>query len=135
VKKNRLNRLEFWKNRPVWFWFYKLETEKTEPNPNKKNKKNRAKPVWSGFVMKNRTEPKPVGLNRFRFFKKYIFFGIVFFFNKNRTELKIITPTNQVLYYRWVGSWNIEFTSNKWIWIYKIKIRFIIILTIKLKPR
>jgi hypothetical protein len=26
------NRLEFWKNRSVWF--YKPETKKTEPNPN-----------------------------------------------------------------------------------------------------
>jgi hypothetical protein len=32
------------------------KTEKTEPN--------RFEPV---FVLKNRTEPKPVGLNRFRF--------------------------------------------------------------------
>jgi len=28
----------------VWFRFYKPETEKTEPNPNKKTRKNRAKP-------------------------------------------------------------------------------------------
>ena len=34
-KPNReKNRLKFWKNRPVWF--YKPETEKTEPNPNRK---------------------------------------------------------------------------------------------------
>jgi len=53
-------------------WFYKPETKKTEPNP---NKKNRAKPV---FVQKNQTKPKPVGLNRFRFFLKK--FGLVTFF-------------------------------------------------------
>ena len=53
----------------VRFWFYKLETEKTKPNPNRKkpsqtekpsqNRKNRAKP--------EKTEPKPsqTGLNRF----------------------------------------------------------------------
>jgi hypothetical protein len=52
--------------------------EKTEPKPKKpsqtgKNEPNRFEPV---FVLKNRTEPKPVGLNRFRFgfgfFKKKI---------------------------------------------------------------
>ena len=42
VKKNRLN---IFKNRPVWF--YKPETGKTEWNPNKKKikKQNRAKPI------------------------------------------------------------------------------------------
>jgi hypothetical protein len=45
VKKNRLNRLKFLKNRPVWFQFFKPETEKTEPNPNlKKSEKNEPKP-------------------------------------------------------------------------------------------
>jgi hypothetical protein len=47
MKKNRLNRLEFLKNQPVRFWFYKPETEKTKPNPNKKKpsqtEKNREK--------------------------------------------------------------------------------------------
>jgi hypothetical protein len=53
--------------------------KKTEPNrkktePNQKteqNRKNRAKPSQNQakpvFIQKNRTEPKPVGLNRFRF--------------------------------------------------------------------
>ena len=70
----------------IRFWFYKLETEKTEPNPNRKkpekkpsktgqklsqtekpsqNEPNRFEPV---FVLKNQTEAKPVGLNRFWFF-------------------------------------------------------------------
>jgi hypothetical protein len=62
----------------VRFQFYK---QKTEPNPNKKNRKkpsqtwkNRAKTEKTEpnqfelvFVLKNRTEPKPVGLNLFRF--------------------------------------------------------------------
>jgi hypothetical protein len=44
MKKNQLNWLEFWKNRPVWFWFYKYETEKTEPKKKRvKPEKNRAK--------------------------------------------------------------------------------------------
>ena len=51
----------------VRFRFYKPETKKTKPNPNRteQNWKNRAKSV---FVQKNRTELKPVGLNRFLFF-------------------------------------------------------------------
>jgi hypothetical protein len=85
VKKNRLNRLKFWKNRLVRFWFYKPKTEKTEPKP----KKNRAKLV---FVLKNRTETgrfEPVSiffLNRFGYF-----------FYKNQTEPKMITPNSKWL--------------------------------------
>jgi hypothetical protein len=99
----------------VRFQFYK---QKTEPNPTKNRKKNRAKPEKPSqtektnqnrkkpsqnretepnrfepvFALKNRTEPKPVGLTRFRFFfqKKKFRFG--YFFDKNRTEPKIISP-------------------------------------------
>jgi len=40
----------------VRFWFYKPETKKTKPNPNKKKiEPNRFKPV---FVLKNQTETK-----------------------------------------------------------------------------
>jgi hypothetical protein len=50
--------------------FYKSKTEKTELNPNKKNepywKKTEPNRFESVFVLK--TEPKPVGLNRFQFF-------------------------------------------------------------------
>jgi hypothetical protein len=63
----------------VRFRFYKSKTEKTEPNPNRKKPsqtgKNRAKPGKTKkiepnrfepvFILKNRTELKPVGLNRF----------------------------------------------------------------------
>jgi hypothetical protein len=50
----------------------KKPEKKTEPNqtktePNRKTKPNRFEPV---FVLKNQTEAKPVGLNRFWFFKK-----------------------------------------------------------------
>jgi hypothetical protein len=62
----------------VRFRFYKPKTEKTKPNPNRK------KLSQTGFVLKNRTEPKLVGLNRFWFFLKK--FGLVIFFYKNRTE-------------------------------------------------
>jgi hypothetical protein len=57
-------------------WFYKPETKKTEPIPNRKNE---AKPV---FVQKTRTEPKPVDLNRFWFFS-FLNFNLIIFFNKN----------------------------------------------------
>jgi len=66
------------------------KTEKTEPKP-RKTEPNRFEPVFS---IKNRTEPKPVGLTRFRFF----YFGLVTFFDKNRTEPKIITPNFQVIW-------------------------------------
>jgi hypothetical protein len=82
VKKNRLNQLKFWKNRPVRFGFGFIslkpkKSNRTEPKPEKnwaKPEKNRAKlkkteQNWfeQVFVLKNRTEPKPAGLNRFRF--------------------------------------------------------------------
>ena len=66
----------------VRFQFYKPKTKKTKPNPNPKtHKKKRAKPEKNlakpektepnrfeqVFVLKNRTEPKPIGLDRFRF--------------------------------------------------------------------
>jgi hypothetical protein len=75
----------------VWFQFYKPEIEKPEPNQTQ-TEKNRAKlektesdrfePI---FPQNNQTESKPVGLNRFW----------LFFFYKNRTESKIITPTSK----------------------------------------
>jgi hypothetical protein len=74
----------------VRFRFFKPRTKKTKPNrtrtetnreKNEPNRKNRAKPKKPSqtkktepnrfepvFVLKNRTEPKSVGLNRFRFF-------------------------------------------------------------------
>ena len=71
------------------------QTEKTEPNrknrakpekiePNRKTEPNRFEPVFS---LKNRTETgrfEPVSV-RFRFFFKKKF-GLVTFFDKNRTE-------------------------------------------------
>jgi len=72
-KKNRLNRLIFWKNRPVRFRFYKQKTEKielnrTEPKP-KKTEPNRAK-TGKNRAKTEKTEPKPekpsqTGLNWF----------------------------------------------------------------------
>jgi len=100
VKKNRLNRLKFWKNRPVRF--YKPKTKKTKLNrtrteknrtePNRtRTEKNRAKPVWTGFCPK-----KPNGTEIGRFEPVLVFvlknFDFVTFFDKNRIEQKIITP-------------------------------------------
>jgi hypothetical protein len=86
----------------VRFWFYKPEIEKTEPNPNRKNRAkleknepNRKKPSQTGLnrFLSKKTELKLVGLNRFRFLKKKINFSFVTYFYKNRTEPKMITPT------------------------------------------
>jgi hypothetical protein len=69
MKKNWLNQLEFFKKLTGSVRFYKPETKKTEPNPNRKkpsqnqkktesirktelNQKNRVKPVWTGFCSK-----------------------------------------------------------------------------------
>jgi len=54
----------------IWFSYLFFYKSRTEPKPKKTKKteqnwKNRAKSV---FVQKNRTELKPVGLNRFLFF-------------------------------------------------------------------
>jgi hypothetical protein len=107
VKKNQLNRLKFWKKWLVRFWFHKSETEKTEPNPNKKNwnkpshwknrarpekternRKNWVKPVWTSFCPKklNRAEPNRTETSRFEpvsvfFFEKN--FSLIIFFDKN----------------------------------------------------
>jgi hypothetical protein len=91
-EKNQLNRLKFKKNWPVWFWFYKSETEKTESNPNRKKtepkpsqtEKTEPKPVWTGFCSKkpNRTETgrfEPVSVSVF--FKKNSVW--LCFFDKN----------------------------------------------------
>jgi len=81
----------------IQFWFYKPETEKTEPNPEKNRKKpsqnektepNQFEPV---FVQKN--EPNWTETSRFEpvlsyFLKK---FSLIIFFNKNQTEQKMIT--------------------------------------------
>jgi hypothetical protein len=49
----------------VRFWFYKPKTEKTKPSQTGK------KPSQTGFPPKI-TEPKSIGLNRFRF--SFVFF-------------------------------------------------------------
>jgi hypothetical protein len=78
VKKKHIKRIKILKKPAisVRFRFYKPKTEKTESNRTQTEKnqaksvKNRAKPKkpsQTSFGL-NRTEPKPVGLNRFRFF-------------------------------------------------------------------
>ena len=61
---------------------------KKKPKKPSQTGKNQAKPV---FLLKNQIEPKPVGLNRYRFF--LIWFG--YFFLK-KTKPKMITPTFEV---------------------------------------
>jgi hypothetical protein len=80
----------------VRFRFYKPETEKTKPNRTQTGK-NRAKPVWTGFVLKNRTETDRFELVsvqvQFHFFLKKIQF---IFFYKNQIKPKIIIPISHV---------------------------------------
>jgi hypothetical protein len=69
------------------FRFYKLETKKTEPNrtQTEKTESNKKKPIQTKKPSQTgKIEPKPVGLNRFRFFFKKFLFS--FFFYKNRIE-------------------------------------------------
>jgi hypothetical protein len=82
--------------------------KKTEPNraktePNRKNRENRAKigktepnrfePVFA-LKKPNRTETGQFDPVSVFFFKKKKF-GLVTFFDKNRTEPKMISPTSQ----------------------------------------
>jgi len=87
--------------------FYKLETEKTKPKP-KKSEKNRAKPEKTDPNRKKK--PSQTGLNQFLskktkpnwnwsvwtalgfFFIKN--FCLIIFFDKNRIEQKMITPSS-----------------------------------------
>jgi hypothetical protein len=87
VKKTRLNRLKFWKNRPVWFYKQKTKKMKSNRTQTKKTEPNRFEPV---FALKNRTETSrfdPVSV-RFQFF---FLIGLVTFF-LIKTEPKMITP-------------------------------------------
>ena len=109
----------------VWFQFYKSKTEKTKPNLNRKKPsqtwkklsqtenqtgKNRAKTEPNQFelvfFLKNWTESKPVGLNRFQFLKKI---SLVIFFYKNRAKPKMITPKKN---FDPMDSWSIDRYSH-----------------------
>jgi hypothetical protein len=71
----------------VRFRFYKPETEKTELNrtqTEKNRKQTEPKPIQtektkSNRVLSKKTEPKPVGLNRFHLKKKKQFNSVLFF--------------------------------------------------------
>ena len=107
----------------VRFWFYKQKNRKnqTEPNRQKTGKKpsqtektepNRKKPSQTGktepnrfepvFSLKNRTEPKPVGLNRFRFGFGFFFLKKnsvwLLFFIKTEPNRTVNTPISMYLY-------------------------------------
>jgi hypothetical protein len=87
----------------VRFRFFKPGTGKTEPkkigkktSQTEKNEPNRFELV---FALKNRTEPKPVGLNRFRFgfgfFLNKKIFDLVIFFIKTKPNRTVNTPTSK----------------------------------------
>jgi hypothetical protein len=59
----------------------KLEKTDLKPSQIEKTKPKRFEPV---FILK--TEPKPVGLNRFQFFKKKFQFNYFFYIKINRAE-------------------------------------------------
>jgi len=86
VKKNQL---KFWKNRPVWFQFYKPETEKNRGKPKKpsQTEPSRFEPVLSKKIKPNRNQSVWTGFGFFS--KKKI--DLVTFFDKNWTEPKMIT--------------------------------------------
>ena len=101
-KKTRLNRLNFLKNRPVRFGFITKKLKKpNRTETDKKPEKNRAKPENPSqnrfepvFSLKkaNRTETgrfDPISV----FFSKQKKFNLITFFDKNRTEPKMISPT------------------------------------------
>ena len=99
VKKHRLNRLKFWKNRPVQFGFISMKPKKPNRTQTEKNpEKNRVKPVWTGFCPKkpNRTETRRFEPVSVFFFKKI---SLVIFLDKNITEPKIINPKINSLSY------------------------------------
>ena len=84
TEPNRKNRAKTEPNRKN-----RAKPKKTEPKPSQ-NRKNRVKPIWTGFCPKkpNRTETgrfDPVSV-RFRVFFKKKKFGLITFFDKNRTE-------------------------------------------------
>ena len=83
-KKNRAN--------PSQNWAKPSQTEKTEPKPRKtsQNRKNRAKPVWTGFCPKkpNRTETGRFDPVSVFFFKKKIISVWLFFLIKTEPNRK-----------------------------------------------
>ena len=111
MKKNQLNRLEFWKNWPVWFWFYKPETKKKKPNQTQ-TEKNQAKPSQNRAKQKKpskteKTEPnrfEPIFVVKKQNWNQSVWTGFVsvrfwfFFLNQFgyfffiKTEPKMITP-------------------------------------------
>jgi hypothetical protein len=85
VKKNQLNRLEFFKNQPVWFGFDFISLKLKKPNRTQTRKKPSQTGTGKNRVKQKKTEPnqtKPesVGLNRF--------------FSNNQTETGRFEPVS-----------------------------------------
>jgi hypothetical protein len=97
VKKNQLNRLKFWKNRPVRFGFSFISLKsknRTEPKPKKPSQigKKPSQLVWTGFC------PKKPNRNRsfwtsFGFFKKKIDLIIFFIKTESNQEWPLLVQT------------------------------------------
>jgi hypothetical protein len=95
VKKNQLNRLEFFKNQPVWFGFDFISLKLKKPNRTQTRKKPSPTGTGKNRVKqkKNRAKPnqtrigwfEPVSV-RFRFFLKKT--GLVTFFIKTKPNRK-----------------------------------------------
>jgi len=122
VKKNQLNRLKFWKNRPVrvGFGFISLKLKnRTEHKPKKRAKqaKNRAKPEKTEsnrfepvFVLKNRNQNRSFWTS-FGFLKKKWF---DYFFYKNQIKSRMTPPSSNI----WLNmNFNLNF-KGKYIYVY-----------------
>jgi len=81
VKKNRL---KFSKNQLVRFQFYKFETEKTEPNPNKKKLEKKLSQSRKNLSQTEKTEPNQTKLILISFCSKIT--------ESNRTETGRFEP-------------------------------------------
>jgi hypothetical protein len=70
--------------------------KKIEPNPKKTepSRKNRAKPVRTGFCSKKPNRNRSVWISFGSVLVFFFKFGLIIFFDKNRTKPKIITLLN-----------------------------------------
>jgi hypothetical protein len=93
----------------IRFRFYKPETEKTKPNPNRKKtgKKSRVKPV---FLLKNEPNRNRSVWTSFGFFFKIISVWL-FFFIKTEPNRKWSPPTFNTIIYIFIGLFSMKIES------------------------
>jgi hypothetical protein len=97
----------------VWFRFYKQKTNQNRQKTRKKTEPNRKNRAKTGKTEPNRFEPvfalkKPNRTETGRFDPVSVFFqkkkfDLVTFFNKNRTETKMINPNLGVILKSYMG--------------------------------